>query len=579
METRAHYVLIGSFALAGFLGILAFFLWFARIELDRQFAYYDIDFPSVSGLSNASVVRFSGFPVGQVVDMSLAPGNTGLIRVRIEVSAETPVRTGTVATVEAQGVTGVAFVGLSAGNPDQPFLREVSAETVPMITSARSTLQVLTEDAPQIVEEVLAVTRQVSALLGNENQARIAAILENLESSSEDLGQALDDFSAVTGTVATASEQIAAFSGRLEEISAAATTALETADTTLKEVTNLAVRAETTLDAGDAALESGRRALDSADTFIAEQLPLLIADLNDTTAQVRRQLDLVTADARAMIEEFRTTGTLASARLTEAEGTLQATDEMLVRMTEALDSFDSASESLETLLEGEGAQLVVDARAMIANADRVIASATTIAEEDLPAIVEDIRTATATAARVVEEVGADLSSAAGRVDDISDQAATALAAATDTFTRANETLTELNSAIETGDKALAAADRAFTSTDRIMTEDVDAITTALRETLDRLDAAMAQVSEDLPVITQELRETAEHANSALTQFEDAVAASAAPVEDFARDGLPQYTRLAREMQTLIGSLDQLVRRIERDPARYFLGRDAPEFRR
>ncbi len=47
METRANYVLIGAFALAGMLGILAFFLWFARVELDQQFAYYDVNFPSV----------------------------------------------------------------------------------------------------------------------------------------------------------------------------------------------------------------------------------------------------------------------------------------------------------------------------------------------------------------------------------------------------------------------------------------------------------------------------------------------------------------------------------------------------
>ena len=50
METRANYVLIGAFALAGFFGILAFFLWFANIQLDRHFAYYDIDFFSVSVL-------------------------------------------------------------------------------------------------------------------------------------------------------------------------------------------------------------------------------------------------------------------------------------------------------------------------------------------------------------------------------------------------------------------------------------------------------------------------------------------------------------------------------------------------
>ena len=77
METKANYVLIGAFALAGFLGILAFFLWFAQVELDRQFAYYDIDFSTVSGLSSASEVRFSGLPVGKGGEVVILPSVSG----------------------------------------------------------------------------------------------------------------------------------------------------------------------------------------------------------------------------------------------------------------------------------------------------------------------------------------------------------------------------------------------------------------------------------------------------------------------------------------------------------------------
>ncbi|MDO7723120.1 MAG: MlaD family protein, partial [Loktanella sp.] len=77
METKANFVLIGAFTLAGLIGLMGFFLWFAQVELDRQFAYYDIRFSSVSGLSNASDVRFNGLAVGQVVDVKLAPERDG----------------------------------------------------------------------------------------------------------------------------------------------------------------------------------------------------------------------------------------------------------------------------------------------------------------------------------------------------------------------------------------------------------------------------------------------------------------------------------------------------------------------
>ena len=148
METKANFVLIGAFTLAGLLGILGFFLWFAQVELDRQFDYYDIRFSSVSGLSNASDVRFSGLPVGQVVDVRLSPNQDGTILVRVEVDAETPVRTDSLATIEAQGVTGVSFVGIGPGSPDTELLEPTDEMPVPEITAGRSTGRRLVQTPP-----------------------------------------------------------------------------------------------------------------------------------------------------------------------------------------------------------------------------------------------------------------------------------------------------------------------------------------------------------------------------------------------------------------------------------------------
>lgn len=579
METRARYVLIGAFTLAGLLGLMGFVLWFASVGVDQDLAYYDVDFDTVSGLSTGSAVRFSGFPVGQVVSLDLAPENTGQIRVRIEVNADTPVRTGTVATVESQGVTGLASVGLTPGDRDQPLLRDVSDDDIPAIPAGRSVLQALSEDAPKIIEEALEATRQVGTLLGPENQERVSAILENLETSSANLGQAMDDFSEVTVTIATASEEIAAFTGRLDAISSAATGALETADTTLQRVAELADRAGATLDTGDAALESGQRAFDSVDRFVADDLPGLVTDLSDTTAQVRAQFDLLTDEARAMMQDLRTTGALASDRLREAEATVTATDVMLAQLTETLTAVETASQSLQTLVDGDGAALVADLRDTIARADGLIASATTVATEDLPAVVADIRTATDAAARAVEEVSADLSTAAGRIDGISGQAEATLVSIADTFEAANETLGTLNAAIEIGERTLAAADRAFAAADAVLREDIAVLAADLRSALDGLDDAVALVLADLPEITGSLRDTASRANAAFGQFETAVTSATGPIQSFATDGLPQYTRLAQETRTLISTFEKLIRNIERDPTRYLLGRDEPVYRR
>ncbi|MEE4247444.1 MAG: MlaD family protein, partial [Kangiellaceae bacterium] len=191
METKANYVLIGLFALAGLAALLATFLWFARVQLDQQFSYYEARFPTVAGLSGASDVRFAGLPVGQVVDVRISDERDGTITVLVEVDAKTPVRADSVATIESLGVTGVSYVSIDSGSADAPLLNEVSGGGIPEITSGRSTLQSLSEDAPELVNETLLVVREIGDLFRGENADRIERTLINAEMASEEFASAL----------------------------------------------------------------------------------------------------------------------------------------------------------------------------------------------------------------------------------------------------------------------------------------------------------------------------------------------------------------------------------------------------
>ena len=93
----------------------------------------------------ASEVRFAGLPVGKVIGMGLSPAGDGTVRVEIEVRQGTPVRRDSVATLDMQGVTGVAPVGISAGSPGQPLLKDDETE-VPVIPVSRSTLPALGDE-------------------------------------------------------------------------------------------------------------------------------------------------------------------------------------------------------------------------------------------------------------------------------------------------------------------------------------------------------------------------------------------------------------------------------------------------
>ena len=50
MENRASFFLIGLFVLAGIAGLFGAAIWLAKVEIDKEFNYYDIYFDdSVAG--------------------------------------------------------------------------------------------------------------------------------------------------------------------------------------------------------------------------------------------------------------------------------------------------------------------------------------------------------------------------------------------------------------------------------------------------------------------------------------------------------------------------------------------------
>lgn len=578
METRANYILIGAFTLAGVLGIVALFLWFARVELDRQFSYYDVRFTSVSGLSDASDVRFSGLPVGQVVDVRLAPDRDGTILVRVEVAADTPVRADSIATIEAQGVTGVSFVQIGPGTKETPLLEPTDAIPVPEITAGRSVIQTLSEDAPQLVNETLVVVEELGALLGD-NQDRFDRILTNVEDASATFASTLEDFSQVAGSVTEFATQIGEFNKILEGLSDDLEGLLQTADSTLTSIGNLTDEAGTMLTTGTETLSVAQDTIAVAGTFITEDLTVTTESLRTTVAELQTTITALGTDAQGLIATFSTTGTTANSRLAEAEATLAAVDELLAQLTQTASTVDSAAASFDTLLETEGAPLLVETRAAVADATTVIAEIGKVAETDLPVIVADIRTATETASRVITQVGEDLSAASGRIEGLSLSTETALAQVTETFGNANTTLAAINGALETGNRTLAAAERAFDGADRVINDDIDGIITGLETSLATLNEAIGQVSADLPEITAELRAASQSAEDAFDTLQQVIGASGPSITTFSTTGLPLYTRLADETRGLISNLDRLTLQIQRDPARFFLDQQSPEFRR
>lgn len=263
METKARYILVGAFTLGAMAALLGFLLWLAQVEINRSYAQYDIVFETVSGLTQDSVVRYNGVDVGKVLSIDLDRQNPQFVRVRIEVRAATPVRQDTVATLSSQGVTGVSFVALEGGSPMSDPLQAIPPAPVPVIASKPSVVQALTDAAPDLLEEAIALIEDVRQFTTPENREAIAAILQNVE---------------------TVTARVDAIAARAEK---------------------LVTTAEGTLVRADAALGKAEAAFASADDVIKDDIPGLVDELKSTVADVGDTATELKSFARSALPQYR----------------------------------------------------------------------------------------------------------------------------------------------------------------------------------------------------------------------------------------------------------------------------------
>lgn len=270
METKANFILIGAFTVFGFLGLLGFLMWFAKLELNRQFAYYDAYFHEVSGLSVSSQVLYAGLDAGKVVAIELAPINASApVRVRLELNEDTPVRTDSRVSIDTSAVTGISTVLITPGSSTAPLLRDSSEDPVPVIPSSRSPLQTLGQEVPELMGRLNLMAAKLNELLNDENVGRVSSILANIDAASGNLNKTMDDLSRATDAVSAAATDFAGFGDRLGELSQSADKAL-------------------TSFAG--ASDQAQQTLATIDTYVGGDLAALTSDLQKTSDELRTDL-------------------------------------------------------------------------------------------------------------------------------------------------------------------------------------------------------------------------------------------------------------------------------------------------
>jgi len=199
----------------------------------------------------------------------------------VRLDAGTPVKTDTRAKLAITSLTGPSIIQLSGGTPQAPALISVDRRETPVIQTAPSALQNISDTANRIVE-------RLDQVLNDKNVARIASTLENLE--------------RISGSLADRDEGVEALLVSARDAARSLDATLATANGTIQRLDqNLVRELPETLDKLDATLAKLDSAAGNADAILGENR----AAINSFASEGLGQLGPTLSELRRLIRDLR----------------------------------------------------------------------------------------------------------------------------------------------------------------------------------------------------------------------------------------------------------------------------------
>ena len=139
MERDAHYAAVGIATVALLAALAVFTIWLARLQFNNDYDVYDIVFYGpVRGLSEGGEVHFNGIRVGEVTDLNLDPAKGDQVIARVRLNGTTPVRVTSRAQLEPQGITGLNYIQITAGDANSALLKSQYPENAVPVRSSHA---------------------------------------------------------------------------------------------------------------------------------------------------------------------------------------------------------------------------------------------------------------------------------------------------------------------------------------------------------------------------------------------------------------------------------------------------------
>ncbi len=290
---------VGIFVSFGLIALVTFTLWLSGGHGAAARTTYSLFFErDVSGLMLGGPVFYLGVEVGNVQAMNIIPGDPMTVRVNIDVLENTPVDTGTWASLYYQGITGVAVITLS-GDPGMNLpLKTPPGYEYPVIEVRDSGLAAVLADAPGIMQKIDLLLEKANGLVSDENRALVTEMLNNLGTLSGALAENEASFAgipqAINATLSDVSDTLNELQMAVAEVRPGLGVTMDNLSRASSDLAGLTAR----LDAWTA------ENADGMEGFMSEglgQVPDLINDTRATLREVEKLMRSLREDPSQLI--------------------------------------------------------------------------------------------------------------------------------------------------------------------------------------------------------------------------------------------------------------------------------------
>jgi phospholipid/cholesterol/gamma-HCH transport system substrate-binding protein len=238
---------VGLFVSLAIAFFVIFVIWLTGRTGNEEMKRYSLLFSKdISGLSVGGPVKYMGMNIGTVVEMELESNHGILIRVDIEILESTPVDHGTYASLALQGITGVAVVNLASDPGDHAPLEKQEGREYPVIPVRIVGFSALMASAPEIMGKLDNLLAQANKILGEENQASITGLLNNIEDITLSLAEERETIAKIPGnlnqTITEIQATVVQLQDTLEELRPGLNTTVENAGRSAENLASLTAR-------------------------------------------------------------------------------------------------------------------------------------------------------------------------------------------------------------------------------------------------------------------------------------------------------------------------------------------------